>query len=45
MVNSINDYQLKHCEKEEDSKTRVQEELMIIKGSQGGADCQKRGKK
>jgi hypothetical protein len=26
MTNSINNYQLKHCEKEEDSKTRVQEE-------------------
>jgi len=26
MASSINDYQLKHCEKEEDSKTRLQEE-------------------
>jgi len=41
MTNSINNYQLKHCEKEEDSKTRVQEELMIIKGSQGELTAKK----
>jgi hypothetical protein len=28
MANSINDYQLKHCGKDEDSKTRVQEETV-----------------